>query len=53
MTTGRIEIQGLTKRFPMGRGNLVAMQGIDLSIAAGEFLTMWAPPVVESPHCSA
>ena len=40
MSTGRVEIRDLTKRFVLGRESLTALQSIELSIDAGEFLTI-------------
>jgi len=36
-----VKIEGLTKTFP--RGNVTALQGIDLSIEAGEFVSLIGP----------
>jgi len=38
-----IEIENLIKRFPMGRGEFTALQGIDLSFGQGEFAGLIGP----------
>jgi putative ABC transport system ATP-binding protein len=38
-----IEIKNLIKRFPMGKGEFVALRGIDLSIKQGEFAGLIGP----------
>ena len=40
MSTGRIDISGVTKRFTVGGNRLTALQEIDLAIAPGEFVTI-------------
>ena len=40
ISTGRVEIQDLTKRFALGQRSLIALQSIELAIEAGEFLTI-------------
>jgi putative ABC transport system ATP-binding protein len=38
-----INIKGLSKRFPMGRGEFTALKGIDLSFGEGEFAGLVGP----------
>jgi spermidine/putrescine transport system ATP-binding protein len=40
---GRIELAGLTKRFPSGQRSEVAVDGIDLTVASGEFFSLLGP----------
>jgi sulfonate transport system ATP-binding protein len=40
MTTGRIHVAGVTKRFAIARSTLTALSNIDLAIPPGEFVTL-------------
>lgn len=40
---GRIDIEGVEKRFALGAREMVALGGIDLSIRAGEFVCLLGP----------
>jgi len=43
MTTPLIELRGISKRYGSGASELLALKGIDLSIAAGEFVAIMGP----------
>ncbi|HWT79996.1 MAG TPA: ABC transporter ATP-binding protein, partial [Candidatus Methylomirabilis sp.] len=38
-----IQTEGLTREYQMGKGEVHALQGIDLRIAAGEFVALMGP----------
>ena len=41
--TAVVELEGLEKRFAVGRQEVHALRGIDLSIAPGEFVAIMGP----------
>ena len=43
MTSALIELRGVTKRYGIGATELMALKGIDLEIAAGEFVAIMGP----------
>ena len=43
MTAALIELRGVSKRYGSGASELMALKGIDLSIAAGEFVAIMGP----------
>ncbi len=43
MTDTLIQLRGVTKRYGSGASELMALKGIDLSIAAGEFVAIMGP----------
>ena len=43
MTTPLIRLSGITKRYGAGASELMALKGIDLDIAAGEFVAIMGP----------
>jgi len=43
MTSPRIECRGLTKRLPSGRQMLTILDGVDLTVGAGEFVAVLGP----------
>jgi len=43
MSEGLIQLRGVTKRYGSGAAELMALKGIDLEIAAGEFVAIMGP----------
>ena len=43
MTAAKIQITGLEKSYPSRAGEVLALRGVDLSVATGEFLTVVGP----------
>src|SRR5215208_3973554 len=41
--SGEAALEGVTKRFPSPRGDVVALQGLDLRVQAGEVLAVVGP----------
>ena len=47
MPDAALEVRGVRKEF----GSIVALDRIDLDVAAGEFVCLLGPPAAASPRC--